>query len=193
MSRRLDGQAKNGYADAKFGAALQHGGAGALFFVERAVGGVEVAEVNVFAADFEDAVVARDFGIVEIDIGAVAAEDNARLGELVRGAFARAGDDCEDDAFVVGKLGGVVVVMDQGTGAGSVGAREGWQRRNDAGGFRAASVFDDGRAAALGAAELHFGVGTDIGILQHVFRAAVSASCLHGTKVTAESAWWRVT
>src|ERR1700730_9374913 len=32
--------------------------------------------------------------------------------------------------------------------------------------------------------ELHFGVSADIGVLQHVLRAAVGASCLHGSKVT---------
>ena len=164
----------------------EHGGAGALFFVEGAVGGVEVAEVDVVAADFEDAVMAGDFGIVEVDVGAVAAEDDARFGELVRGAFAGAGDDGEDDGLWSREAWRCRLVMIK-----RVLTPEALARANEGsgemthGGFRAAGVFDDGRAAAPGAAELHFGVRADIGVLQHVFRAAVGASCLHGTKVAA--------
>ena len=67
----------------------EHGGADALFFEEGAVGGVEVAEIDVVFADFDDAMVARDFGVLQGDVGAVAADDDAWLIERV--SVSRAG------------------------------------------------------------------------------------------------------
>src|SRR6202041_3675780 len=81
----FESQAERGFANAKFGALAEHGGADALLFEKCAVGGVEVAEIDVVFADFDDTVVARDFGVLQGDVGAVAADDNARLFEDVRG------------------------------------------------------------------------------------------------------------
>ena len=42
---------------------------------------------------------------------------------------------------------------------------------------------DDGSRPATGTAELYFGMRADVGILEHVVRAAVTACCLHEVKV----------
>ena len=76
---RLESQAERGFADAKFGALAKHGGADALLFEKCAIGGVEIAEVDVVFADFDDAVVARDFGVLQGDVGTVAADHDARF------------------------------------------------------------------------------------------------------------------
>ena len=87
---RLESQAERGFADTEFGALAEHGGADALFFEECAVGGIEVAEIGVVIADFDDAMVAGDFGIFKGDVGAVAADYDARFFECVSGACAGA-------------------------------------------------------------------------------------------------------
>ena len=89
----FEGDAEGGFADAEFGIVAEHGGADALFFEEGAVGGVEVAEIDVVFADFDDAVVARDFVVGEGDVGAVAADDDAGFTQRVSDSCAGAGDD----------------------------------------------------------------------------------------------------
>ena len=105
----LESQAEGGFADAEFGALAEHGGADALFFEEGAIGGVEVAEVDVVFADFDDAMVARDFGVLQGDVGAVAADDDARFFERVSGSYAGARDDGEDDVFRLRENGGGIL------------------------------------------------------------------------------------
>jgi len=95
----LESEAERGFADAKFGALAEHGGANALFFEKCAVGGIEITEINVVFANFDDAVVARDFGIFQCDVGAIAADDDARFFQGVSGACAGAGNDGEDYVF----------------------------------------------------------------------------------------------
>src|SRR3984957_7550377 len=179
----LESQAERGFADAKFGALAEHGGAEALLFEKCAVGGVEVAKIDVVVADFDDAVVARDFGVLQGDVGAVAADDDARFFEDVRRACAGAGDDGEDYFFRFRQDGGGVLHDQRGLGAGGVAAGEGWERRDgDCCVGMAARVDDSGRGAT-GAAELYFGMRADVGILEHMVRATVTACCLHGLKV----------
>jgi hypothetical protein len=123
----LESQAERGFADAELGALAEHGGADALLFEKCAVGGIEVAEVDVVFADFDDTVVARDFGVLQGDVGAVAADDNARLFEDVRGACAGAGDDGEDYVFRLRENGGGVLHDQRGLRAGGVAASERWE------------------------------------------------------------------
>jgi hypothetical protein len=95
----FESEAERGFADAEFGALAEHGGADALFFEEGAIGGVEVAEVDVVFPDFDDAVVARDLGILQGDVSALAADDDARFFQRVSSACVGASDDGEDDGF----------------------------------------------------------------------------------------------
>ena len=105
----------------------------------------------------------------------------------MRGACAGAGDDGEDDIFRFRQDGGGVLHDERGLRAGDVAASERWERRDgDCGVGMAARVDDSGRGAT-GAAEFNFGMRADVGILEHVLRAAVTACCLHGLKV----ALWR--
>ena len=178
---RLESQAERGFADAEFGALAEHGGADTLFFEEGAVGGVEVAEVDVVFADFDDAMVARDFGVLQSDVGAVAADDDARFFErvsvptpgpemMVRITFFACGsaalgscmtsEDCEPPPLLPRAKDGR---GEMATVAVGIFAR-----------------VDDGRRGAARAAEFYFGVRADVGVFEHVLRAAVTAGCLHG-------------
>src|ERR1700743_134654 len=124
---RLESQAERGFADAEFSALAEHGGADALLFEKSAVGGIEVTEVDVVFADFDDAIVARDFGILEGDVGAVAADHDARFLERVRGACAAAGDDREDDVFGLRQDRGGVLHDQRRLRAGATATGEGWE------------------------------------------------------------------
>jgi hypothetical protein len=188
----FESEAESGFADAEFGALAEHGGADALLFEKCAVGGVEVAEVDVVFANFDDAVMAGYFGIGKDDVCAVAADDDARLFQGVSGACARAGNDGEDYGFRSREMRGEILEDQGGLRAGAVAACEGGQRRDHYGGVRMAARVDDGGRGAPGAAELYFGMRADVRILEHVWRAAVTACCLHGSKVAwAEGSGWQ--
>src|SRR5690242_2645352 len=60
-------------ADAKFGPVLEHGRAHALLFVERAIGGIHVLQIDVSVTDFEQAVVSGNFRILQGNVRAFAA------------------------------------------------------------------------------------------------------------------------
>jgi len=107
---RFEGEAEDGVADAEFGIVAEYGGADALFFEEGAVGGVEIAEVDVVLADLDDAVVAGDFWVGQGDVGAVATDDDASFLQRVGCAGAGAGDDGQDNVFRERKLGAVVLL-----------------------------------------------------------------------------------
>ncbi len=51
------------FADAKLRTVLQHGGAHALFVVERAVGRIEILQIDILVPHFQQTVVARNFGV----------------------------------------------------------------------------------------------------------------------------------
>ena len=179
----LESQAERGFADTKFSALAEHGGANALLFEKCAVGGVEVAEIDIIFADLDDAVMARDFGILQGDVGAVAADNDARFLERVGGARAGTGDDGEDYVFRAGENGGGVLHDQGGLRSGAVSAGERGERRNSDSGVGMAVRVHDSRRVATRAAEFYFGMRAEVGILEHVLRAAVTACCLHGLKV----------
>jgi hypothetical protein len=179
----LERQAERGFADAKFGALAEHGGADAFFFEEGAVGGVEVAEVDVVIADFDDAVVSRDFGILEGDVGAIAANDDARFLERVRGTYAGPGDDCEDNGFCSRQDGSGVRYNERRLCTSAVATGEGRERRDGDGGIGMFASVNDGGRGAAGAAKFYFGVCADVGVFEDVLRAAVTACRLHGMKI----------
>jgi len=83
--------------------------------------------MDIIATHFEDAVVAGDFGVSQIEVGAFAPDDEAGPGKFVNDPYVGTGDDGQDDRLGGGKLGGVVFLQEQRTDAGRVGASERWQ------------------------------------------------------------------
>ena len=67
-------------AHAEFRAILEHSGTHAFLFEKSAVGGVQVFQVGEPFADFQEAMVARNFRVTEGNISAFAADDRAFLG-----------------------------------------------------------------------------------------------------------------
>jgi hypothetical protein len=183
----LEGDTEGGFADAEFGVVAEHGGADTLLFEEGAVGGVEIAKIDVVFADFDDAVVAGDFGVGEGDVGAIAPDDDASFFQHVGGAGTGAGDDREDDIFGEGKLSAEVLLEEGRRGAASVTAGERRERRNGDGGVGMTASVHNSSHGALGAVKFYFGVRAHIGVFQHVLRAAVATSYLHERKIS----WWR--
>ena len=76
----LEADADNARANAEFRAVLQHGGADAFFVIECAGGGVHVLEINKRLANFQHAVIARNFGIVQGNVLALPPQNDAGLG-----------------------------------------------------------------------------------------------------------------
>src|SRR5579863_7051719 len=86
----LKSQAEHGFANAELGALAEHGGADTFLFEESTVGGIEVAKIGVIFADFDDAMMARNFGILQGDVGALASDHDASLFQCVSSACVRA-------------------------------------------------------------------------------------------------------
>ena len=95
-------------ADAKFGAILKEGSADALSFKEGAVGGIEVLQVDKLAANFKKAVMARDFRVVQAEIGALAANNGATIFQMEFQALIGARSDGEDEINALRKLQAVI-------------------------------------------------------------------------------------
>lgn len=72
-----EGDLDRAVANAELGAVLEHCGTNTAFLKEGAVRGIEILEVHEGVTDFEDAVMARDFGIVEREVGTLAADDRS--------------------------------------------------------------------------------------------------------------------
>jgi hypothetical protein len=173
-----EGNAEGGVADAELGAVLEHGGANTLVAEECAVGGIEIAQVDVRVADFEQAMVAGNFGIGQGDVGDFASDDDSGLLEFVDGAFAGAGDYGECDADHRRKCRGIFT-RQEGEGAGGIGASEGWQGRDDHGSVGAALRFDHSGSTAFGTTKADFGMSAEVGVAKDVLSAAAGAGCLH--------------
>ena len=122
----FESQAERGFADAELGALAEHGGADTLFFEEGAVGGIEIAKIDVIVADLDDAMVARDFRILQSDVGAVATDDDARFFQRMSSASAGTGNDREDDIFGLRQDGRWILHYKRRLRAGGVAAGERW-------------------------------------------------------------------
>src|SRR5580704_11645545 len=76
----LERDAQDGFADAELGVVDKHGGADAFFLVKGAVGGVQVAQIDVSVAYLDDAVMARNLRVLQRDVRAFASDHDTRLG-----------------------------------------------------------------------------------------------------------------
>jgi hypothetical protein len=64
LTLRRETDAQEGFADAEFGVVYEHGGAHAFFLVEGAVGGIQISQIDVGVAHFDDAMMPRNFGVL---------------------------------------------------------------------------------------------------------------------------------
>lgn len=176
-------QANGGAADAKLRAIVEHGSADTLFAEEGAIGGVQIFEAEAGFADFEEAMLTRDFRVGEGKIGAFAADDGACASE--REAVARLGPGDHREAGEDG-CGQVWIIIDGRSlhaRSGSVAAGEGGHRRNDHGFVGLVLDLDDGGLPTFGAPELNLGVLCQDGVVQEMLLPAMNAARLHKSKV----------
>jgi hypothetical protein len=180
----MQSEAQGAAADAKFGAVLQHRGADTVFFEESAVGGVQVFQVDETVPDFEQAMVARNLGIIQGHVGTFTADHRARFGEWetvaelrAAGHRKRCGDTGRQIRIFVDRKG----VQSRG---GRIGASKGRHWRDDDSFIDAAFDFHDGRFSALGAAELNLRMLGEHRVVEKVLLPTMNAAGLHNSKVT---------
>src|SRR5690348_18292139 len=100
----LEADANAALANAKLRAVPQHGRFHALFVEEGAVRGVEILQVDEFVADFQEAVVTRDFRIVQGNVSPLSPDDDAWLGQPEDLAAGRPGGNGKDKHTSRGQL-----------------------------------------------------------------------------------------
>ena len=178
----MEGETQSGAADTEFGAVLEDCGANAFVLEEGAVGGVQVLEVDEAPADFQDAVVARDFGVVKGQVGAFATDDDAGLVEGEAEPLVGAIGDGDDDVGVGGEEE-IVGGGEAEVSGGGVRAGEGGHWGDDHGFVNAFFDLDDGGFATFSATELNFAVFGQNGVVQEMLLATMDTTGLHKSKV----------
>ncbi len=179
----VDVEANGAGAHAEFGAVLQESGADALAVEEGAVGGVHVFKVDEFAANFQQAVMARNFGVVEAEIGAFAANNGAAGVEVKFQALVGASDDGEQEVDALGEGQAIIGRRQSGGDRRRIAFAERGHGGDDHSLIDKMLDLDDGGLAAAGATELHLRVLGEKVVLQEVLLSAVAAAGLHSSKL----------
>ena len=159
----------------------EFGGADALVVEISAVGGIEVAQADVFVFRFQSAVPALDFGIVQADVRVAtgAAQHDARLGHRVREPAVGAREHGDDDGLARGERQSLNVGDHCRGDAGSGAAGKIGQRGGGPCAVRMLGDLHNGGVAALRTVELDAGVPRELFVIEHVVRAALAAGNLH--------------
>src|SRR5580700_6768092 len=180
----LEADANAALPNAKLRAVQEHGRSHSLLVIKRAIGGVQILQVDECVAHFQQTVVSGNLRVIQGDVRPLPPNDESRFCQSKNLAVRRPRGYRENEYAVGGQLQPIVRRRQLQICTGSVGAGKRRQRADHHGLVSAPFDLHNRRLPALRALELHLWMDRVIGILQLVLCSAMDTRSLHHSNLT---------